>query len=324
MSLLVQEGLVSTIIPVFNRPQLILNCVKSVLSQTYRPIEIIIVDDGSTDNTPAVLQGLAKTHAEIRVFTQSNQGPGVARELGRLNAKGEFIQYLDSDDYLLAEKFSMQVAALHAQSGCDVAYGKTERKPLYAPVQNISMRKTGERIDSMFPLFLRSRWWGTSTPLYRRSVTEKAGPWLDTINEEDWEYDCRIASLGGRLAWVDEFVSVQQAHDSHLSHAGTVDPVKLQHRSLARAKIFRHAQRYMQLENRPSEISEDDWTFYSKSVFLLGRECALAGLKTEARAMLSLSIEAIGKKTPQHKLFLMLVKWFGWKKAAQTIKALGK
>ncbi len=324
MSLLIQDNLVSTIIPVFNRPDMIAECVDSVLAQTHRPIEIILIDDGSTDRTPEVLQMLANENPEVRVFTQANQGPGVARETGRINAKGEFIQYLDSDDLLLPDKFTLQIAALKHEPDCDVAYGKTERRSISVQGIRRAWKRTGEKHSAMFPLFLRSRWWGTSTPLYRRSCVDKAGRWLDTLNEEDWEYDCRIASLGGRLAYVDEFVSVQREHDEHLSADGSTDAKKLQHRCLAQAKIFRHAQRYMQLENRPSDIEDSDWEFYSKAAFLLARQCALQNLKTEARAMLRLSIEAIGRKTKQHRAFLFAVKWLGWQRAAKTVRALGK
>src|SRR5688572_4625209 len=118
--------LVSTIIPVHNRSGLLREAVASVLAQTYRPIEVIIVDDGSTDDTAGVADGLAREHPEeIRVIHQSNTGPGLAREAGRLIARGEFIQYLDSDDLLLPRKFELQVAGLNAHPECGVSYGKT-------------------------------------------------------------------------------------------------------------------------------------------------------------------------------------------------------
>src|SRR6266705_266036 len=90
------EGLVSTIIPVYNRPAQMGEAVYSVLCQDYRPIEIVIVDDGSTDDTPINAQALVDGHPDvIRVVRQANAGPGAAREEGRTLARGEFIQYLD-------------------------------------------------------------------------------------------------------------------------------------------------------------------------------------------------------------------------------------
>src|SRR5262245_61954525 len=96
------EDLVSTIIPVYNRAGMLREAVESVLAQTYRPIEIIVVDDESTDDTRCVAEALASTNSkEVRVIHQSNSGPGLAREAGRQASRGEFIQYLDSDDLLL-------------------------------------------------------------------------------------------------------------------------------------------------------------------------------------------------------------------------------
>src|SRR5215469_1832099 len=119
------EGLISTIIPVHNRPLLLREAVASVLAQSYRPLEIIIVDDGSTDETGREAEALAEAHSEIRTIHRPNGGPGAARETGRLAASGEFIQYLDSDDLLLPTKFELQVAGLRRCAECAVAYGKT-------------------------------------------------------------------------------------------------------------------------------------------------------------------------------------------------------
>ena len=85
-------NLVSTVIPVFNRPTMLREAVASVLAQTYRPIEVIIVDDGSTDETPRVGEALSLAHpGEIFFLRKANSGPGPTRELGRLAARGEFI-----------------------------------------------------------------------------------------------------------------------------------------------------------------------------------------------------------------------------------------
>jgi len=319
-----QTGLVSTIIPVYNRPDLIVEAVNSVLSQTYRPIEIIVVDDGSTDETVSVLESLEQNHPELTVMTQGNSGPGVARELGRQSATGEFIQYLDSDDLLLPEKFALQVDALNAQSDCDIAYGKTESTLIGEPLKGVALKGTGVKILAMFPLFLRSRWWSTSTPLHRAKVLDDVGSWLPLSNEEDWEYDCRIASLGGRLAYVDEFVSNTRGHDEHLSAQGTTDVTKLKDRCIAQQHIYQHAQFYMSKENRLTEITQSDWVFFSKSVFLLARQCAAAGLAKQAKEMMRLSIRVQGCMTINHCFFYLLANLVGWRQASKCIKWMGK
>ena len=320
----IESGLVTTIIPVYNRPILVGEAIESVLAQTYRPIEIIVIDDGSTDNTVLALKALAAQYSEIRVLSQDNAGPGVARELGRQNAKGEFIQYLDSDDLLLPEKFSLQVKALLDKPECDVVYGKTELIKIGERLNGKAIKRTGEKITSMFPLFLHERWWSTSTPLHRASVLQVVGAWLPLSNEEDWEYDCRIASLGGQLVYIDEFVSITRQHNEHLSADGTTDKVKLNHRCIAQKNIYEHALSYMALKNRPSNISKEDWVHYSKSVFLLARQCALVGLIEQAKQMVQLSIEANGSSTLKHKLFYMLSTVMGWQRVSKIIQWLGK
>ena len=120
------ENLVTTVIPIFNRAGRLREAVDSVLAQDDDPLEIMIVDDGSTDETAAVADAFAQQYREqVFVIHAPNRGPGAARELGRLRARGEFIQYLDSDDMLLPGKFRLQTAALRANPSCDVAYGIT-------------------------------------------------------------------------------------------------------------------------------------------------------------------------------------------------------
>jgi glycosyltransferase involved in cell wall biosynthesis len=131
----VESGLVTTIIPVFNRAPMLREAVASVLAQTYRPIEILIVDDGSTDDTGAVADAFAAEHPDvIRVIHQQNKGVGPAREAGRLAARGEFIQHLDSDDLLYPRKFELQVAGLRAHPECGASYGWTrESRRFFRP-----------------------------------------------------------------------------------------------------------------------------------------------------------------------------------------------
>lgn len=206
--------LVSTIIPVYNRPELVRRAVASVLAQTHRPIEILLVDDGSTDHTPQVLAELQATHPEeIRVLRQSNGGAGLARETGRLAAQGAFIQYLDSDDYLLPNKFSDQVAALEAHPDCAIAYGTSRLEDASGQVIQSVSRRTGEPITSLFPRLLLERWWHTHTPLFRRWISDAAGAW-PAYRPEDWDLEARMGALRPQLIHCGTTVSVQVDHDS--------------------------------------------------------------------------------------------------------------
>lgn len=272
------ENLVSTLIPVHNRGALVREAVESVLAQSYRPIECIVVDDGSTDDTPAVLEDLAARYPdEVRIIRKANSGPGPSREAGRQVARGEFIQYLDSDDLLAPGKFAEQVAALRADPQAALCYGVTEYYRLGEEANRKAFADTDQPVAQIFPAFLVRRRWGTSTPLYRRSVVDKIGPWGAMWAEEDWEYDCRIGALCLAVLHVNSVVSYQRGVvGKRLSQQGRDDMRTLASRAEARTKIYEHALHAGMQAGMP----EMDW--FLRSLFLLARDCGGAGLVHEA------------------------------------------
>ena len=94
------EPLVSVIVPVYNVEEYLPQCLESILFQTYKELEIILVNDGSTDNSYNICKKYAQKDKRIKVFSQNNQGPGVARNLGLSKSKGEWVSFVDSDDIL--------------------------------------------------------------------------------------------------------------------------------------------------------------------------------------------------------------------------------
>lgn len=312
---MIETGLVSTIIPVFNRPGMLSDAVASVLAQTYRPIEIIVVDDGSTDETPCTIQTLVAQAPDVIVpLRQDNAGPGAARETGRAVARGEFIQYLDSDDLLLPEKFSCQVAALRADPSAGIAYGKTQFARVGEIPRDVPHKRTGEKHDYLFPLLLEERWWSTSTPLYRRSVTDAIGPWSALMNEEDWEYESRAAARGVRLAFCDVFVSVTRSHEpeQHLCFDGSRDPRKLADRARAHASVFRSALA------AGLDSSDPVMRRFARSLFLLCRQCGSAGLRDESGMLFALARKASGTPGPVDLgVYRAAAAVLGWCRAAR-------
>ena len=95
-----QRELISIIIPVYNAEGVLHRSVESVLNQNYKNIEIIIIDDGSTDQTGSIIDEYAKKDSRIRVFHKINEGPPKARNLGVFNAKGSFVAFCDADDVM--------------------------------------------------------------------------------------------------------------------------------------------------------------------------------------------------------------------------------
>ena len=118
-----ERPLVSVIIPVYNGELYLAEAIESVLAQTYRPIEIIVVDDGSSDNTAEV----AKRYApEVRYVHQANSGAPAARNRGVGLARGEFLAFLDSDDTWAEDKIERQVACFEDDPALEAVCGQVQ------------------------------------------------------------------------------------------------------------------------------------------------------------------------------------------------------
>lgn len=309
---MIEPGLVSVILPVWNRGDMLREAVASVQRQTHRSVELLIVDDGSTDETLSVARELERSDpGRIRVFSVENGGPGHAREAARLEAHGEFVQYLDSDDLLEPRKFEWQVAALTADLEYVASYGPTAHEITgYGNV--FPMRRTGEQISTLFPSMLRDRWWPTASPLYRRSALDEIGPWLPLRLNEDWEYDCRLAALRRPVHWCPERVATMRGHPGHqTSRRRRLDPVALADQAAAAASILRSA--------RTAGVSEDepDFQHFARRLFFLSRSCAAVGLIEQAQSLHGLAGAALRDKgaLKKHRIFERIARMAGWKSA---------
>ena len=115
-----KEPLISVIVPVYNIIPYLPRCVESLRKQTYRNLEILLIDDGSTDDTPALCDRLAEEDMRIRVFHKENGGPSSARNFGLEQAKGDYVGFVDSDDYVDADMYEGLYRAI-AGTGMPVA-----------------------------------------------------------------------------------------------------------------------------------------------------------------------------------------------------------
>lgn len=200
-------ALVSIIIPVYNAEKYVADCVSSAINQTWPNKEIIIVDDGSTDNSLKIARQYEC--GWIRVLTQENRGAGAARNTGLKNASGEFIQFLDADDILSPDKIKQQVNVLSHNTDkiavCStVHFNDGNDYTGYSP----SAYEEGFLIDSDPVHFLINLWGGYSKHgsmvqpnawLTPRHILDKAGWWDENLNlDDDGEYFCRVilASAG--------------------------------------------------------------------------------------------------------------------------------
>ncbi len=118
-----EEPLVSVVIPIYNVEEYLDRCVESVVNQTYTGLEIILVDDGSSDNCPSMCDAWAERDARIKVFHKKNAGLGMARNTGIDNASGKYILFFDSDDHVHLELVEKCVQSALENDSDIVAFG---------------------------------------------------------------------------------------------------------------------------------------------------------------------------------------------------------
>jgi glycosyltransferase involved in cell wall biosynthesis len=213
--------LVSVVIPTFNRGYVIGEAIESCLAQTHRPIEVVVVDDGSTDDTREKVERRAAADwqdAGVRYIRQQNAGASSARNHGMRLSIGSYLQFLDSDDLLLPEKIAKQVAALEQpgseQAVCCHCYGVLESAQLPGQAANrIGFASTDprglcERLCDRQVLAL-----GTPGPLWRTSWLSANRGWREDIAlGDDLEFHVRLLTRAARLQFVDEALFIVREH----------------------------------------------------------------------------------------------------------------
>jgi len=199
------EGLVSVIIPTYNRAQFITRALESILEQSYRPIEIIVVDDGSEDETVRVVTEWSQSQVSgdgltVRLFKQQNRGPGAARNHGLVKSRGQFIQFLDSDDILHPRKVETHVNELRTMN-TEFVWSPMVETPRDALLEGAfppqpEWSSVWFQSDDSLPA-------SACAGMYRREVCCRIGPWAeDLVCKEDWDYLYRLKCLKPRASHV--------------------------------------------------------------------------------------------------------------------------
>ena len=205
-----KKSLVSIIIPLYNAEKYIAESIESVLYQTYTNIEILLINDGSTDNSLQVAKQYEREN--LKIFSQENKGASAARNYGLREAKGEYIQFLDADDLLSTNKIEEQVNLIKGDSTkisvCPIIH--------FFDGENLDEKAIDTEwyhgvfdnpVNFLFELYGGgSREGGMIQPnswLVSKSIIEKAGYWNENLTlDDDGEYFCRVimASSGIKCA----------------------------------------------------------------------------------------------------------------------------
>ena len=208
-----KENLVSVIIPVYNRNVLIKKAIESIYNQSYRPIECIVIDDGSTDNTIKTVENVIGQNTddtfEIKLIKQDNSGAPSARNNGIKNASGEFIQFLDSDDLLYPNKIKDQVSVFQKQAKIDGVYGNWHHG-----TKESHVLIKGEKWEDIVSQFYGGRVIHTLSFLFRRSFINTIGPWDESLKRnQEVDFFLRGALAGGNFEYLPKLTGLWREHD---------------------------------------------------------------------------------------------------------------
>lgn len=186
------DGLVSVIVPVYNRENHVANALKSILKQTYSNLEIIVINDGSTDGTLSVIEKFERNnHGVINIIDQNNSGQAVARNKGIKKARGRYVAFLDSDDTWHPEKLQMQIPLFRDNVG--LVYSGINEVDSNGKIIRTVLPEVNMRGSIYYKLLVRNRMTGGSVVLLR-SALEKVGLFDPNLKAaENWDLWIRIA-----------------------------------------------------------------------------------------------------------------------------------
>ena len=190
------QNLVSVVIPCYNHSAYLSEAVDSVLNSTHSLLEIIIVDDGSTDNSGEIACKLTSKHENVSYIYQTNQGPSCARNRGIAEAKGEYVLPLDADDKISTQYIEQALSVMSNDHNVKVVFCKAEffgKKTGLWNLKEFSLKKLA--IDNMI----------FSCAMFRKKDWENAGGYACELigGWEDWEFWISMLKNGGRVHKLD-------------------------------------------------------------------------------------------------------------------------
>ena len=195
--------LVSVIIPVFNAERFLSDALNSVFSQGYANLELIMVDDGSTDGSREIIE---RTPGNIRYLRQENSGPAAARNRGIEIAEGDILAFQDADDIWPARKLEIQLAVLDRDPTFEIVMGQ---------VQRVQSSEGDAELENMnAPCFAVN----LGASIFRRSAFEQVGPFDEQLRfSEDVDWFMRARERGIKTAKIEDVTLLYRLHDQNMT-----------------------------------------------------------------------------------------------------------
>lgn len=229
-----QLPLISVCIPTYNRAGYISDCIRSVLDQADGRIEILVVDDGSTDDTEAIVQGLGRP--EVRYIRKPHTNGSDTRNLAVAEAKGEFILWVDSDDLLMPGAIRAHRKAMRAHPDADVFYGnlKIFGETSRTPTAQLMYEDYWQRNDYLLSLLVRGNGLPHGGTMVRTRLYDRVGRYdPEFVRAHDYEFWCRAATQA-KIKHVGSFIYLWRWHDSNMSARSVTMDTRYEARVLKR------------------------------------------------------------------------------------------
>lgn len=212
------DPLISCIVPVFNGERFLAETLDSILGQTYRPLEIIVVDDGSSDATAELAAGYAP---RVTCLRQDNRGAASAKNRGVAASRGEHIAFLDADDLWLPGKLERQAAWLRERPGfrlCLTRFQNFWMPELAAEAQQHEDGPLGQPLSA----------WQIGTVLVSRETFDRVGPFPDvSVGNENMLWFLRAAKAGATIEVLPEVLMRRRFHHGNETRRGTAHELEL-------------------------------------------------------------------------------------------------
>ena len=267
---------VSVVIPTFNRATLVERAIDSVLGQTHSAFEIIVVDDGSTDNTSAILRN--KYSDKLVVFQQSNRGVSAARNVGIAHATGNWIALLDSDDEWLPSKLAQQLALIKNHTDCLLCHTDEIwiRNGVRVNAMNKHKKSGGDIYQQCLPLCVIS----PSSVIFQKQLLDDVGNFDETLPAcEDYDLWLRICAQH-KVHYLDQKLLVK--------YGGHEDQLSRKHWGMDRFRI-KSLQKMLQLNVLSEDKQASTVTTLTKKIQILLN----GAIKHNNTALIEECVEAI-------------------------------
>jgi glycosyltransferase involved in cell wall biosynthesis len=237
--------LVSIIVPTFNRVRYLPDLWRSTIDQSYRPLQFVLVDDGSTDTTA---ERYAEWIAQVgcndiswHIIRGRNRGAPAARNAGFHASQGDAIMFVDSDDVIAPRGVELLTQALNDNPYSQYAYGLVQRTD--SDLHPLLEKPIGSLFHGSSSEFAGYHW-HTMGALYRRTCVKAVGEWNDQLTgSQDWEYQARVKAYGGQSCLVDSVVGYWRQHHALKVGASSFRPDYVKSVLLACQLIMVHARR---------------------------------------------------------------------------------